>query len=180
MLPPAPSPAAALSEAERLNEVIRLFEGLFAVSHRLRVRGGGNEPFYRAPTPDREGEIQFRGDYLSSCLHEIAHWLVAGEARREKDDFGYWYVPDGRNAEEQKAFFASEIKPQAMESALADACGASFRLSVDNLADGAGHADDVHRFGIEVAKQRESWERYGFPLRARRFLGALRAFFSNP
>lgn len=178
MLSPANHPiAAGLSEAERLNEVIRVFEALFADSHRVRVQGGCSEPFYRAPTPDREGEIQYRGDYLSSCLHEIAHWLVAGEVRREKDDFGYWYVPDGRNALEQLAFFASEIKPQAMESALAEACGATFRLSVDNLADGAEKTEELQQFGLAVARQRESWERGGFPQRAQRLLAALRETF---
>ncbi len=171
--------ATVLNEAERLKEVIHLFEALFAETHRVRLRGGFSEPFYRAPTLDREGEIQFRGDYLSSCLHEIAHWLVAGEVRRNQDDFGYGYVPDGRNAQEQKIFFASEIKPQAMESALAKASGTHFRLSVDNLADGAENAEEVQEFGMAVTKQRENWEQNGFPLRAQRLLSALRSAFQS-
>ncbi len=43
-----------------------------------------------------------RTDFFASALHEISHWCVAGKARREQVDFGYWYCPDGRDAMTQK------------------------------------------------------------------------------
>ncbi len=77
--------------------------------------------------------ILFAHGYYSSALHEIAHWLVAGEARRKLEDFGYWYEPDGRSAERQREFESAEIKPQAIEWVLATAAGFRYFASADNL-----------------------------------------------
>jgi elongation factor P hydroxylase len=169
----APIEARPMPEAERLAAVCARFHRLFAERFQVRVTGGFHEPFYRAPTPFAKGEIQYRHDYLNSCLHEIAHWLVAGPERRQRDDFGYWYAPDGRNAEQQAEFFRNEVKPQAMECALAEACGAEFRISVDNLSGDAQGGHDLQLFANRVACQKAIWEKSGFPARAQELLEAL-------
>ncbi len=161
-------------ESEILREVCDTFHRLFLAEHRVILSGGHPEPFYRAPTEESPGEIQFRSDYLNSCLHEIAHWLVAGPERRKLDDFGYWYAPDGRNAIEQAAFFRSEVKPQAIEWALAEACGVKFSLSVDNLNAAAVNPEDLEAFDSAVRHQKKMWETQGFPKRTRDLLAALR------
>jgi len=114
--------------------LVALFADTFAETHRTRLVAGGDEPFYR-PADDDEGwhEILFRHDYFQSALHEIAHWCVAGDARRRLPDYGYWYDPDGRSGARQAAFERVEARPQAVEWVLTAACGKPFRISIDNL-----------------------------------------------
>lgn len=92
------------------------------------------EPYYR---PARQSEslhqIEFAHGYFNSALHELAHWCIAGEKRRTLPDYGYWYAPDGRNAEQQAQFETVEVKPQAIEWHFALACQRGFRVSIDNL-----------------------------------------------
>jgi len=166
-------------ETAVLTRVAEIFEGLFSARHRVKLAGGFDEPYYLAPRRESWGEIRFRNDYLSSCLHEIGHWLVAGADRRRMDDYGYWYEPDGRDAEQQKRFYRAEIKPQAMEWALSDLCGIPFRLSRDNLGQGDDAADgDYAAFAAAVLKQKREWMERGFPARAGSFLRALEALHS--
>ena len=153
----------------RVEKVVECFERVFAEGH-VRLSGGHPEPFYRAPRDGRPAEIRFTRDYLSSCLHEIAHWCVAGEARRRQDDYGYWYSPDGRDAQAQAAFFQAETRPQALEWIFSQACGASFRISCDNLG---GKVQGVESFTREVAARLAIYLEGGLPVRARRFLAAL-------
>ncbi len=162
-------------------QVLRAVEALFLAEFGnegdgLRLSGGHEEPFYRASRgPGHPAEIHYREDFLNSCLHEIAHWLVAGSARRRQDDFGYAYVPDGRSPEEQREFYRQEIKPQALEWELAETCGLTFRPSADNLN---GFADptpeELAGFSQALADQRARWRADGFPPRADRFLQSLR------
>lgn len=63
----------------------------------------------------------------------ISHWCVAGKARREQVDFGYWYCPDGRDAMTQSQFEDVEVKPQAFEWLFCVAAGFPFNVSCDNL-----------------------------------------------
>jgi elongation factor P hydroxylase len=169
-----------MDDYERQSRVIAVFHQLFHASHRVHVQGGFDEPFYRAPRDGAEGEIQYRHDYLNSCLHEIAHWLLAGEGRLAQDDFGYWYAPDGRNAEEQAAFYRAEVKPQALEWSLADLCGAPFRISADNIAgQSLAGGQALETFTAQVADQKEKWRRNGYPERAARFLEALKQAFCD-
>lgn len=116
------------------NQLIRLFADTFAERYRTRLVAGGDEPLYR-PAVQEGGwhEIIFRHDYFQSALHEIAHWCVAGDARRTQLDYGYWYNPDGRSGAQQAEFEAVEARPQAVEWVLTAACGKPFRVSVDNL-----------------------------------------------
>lgn len=117
-----------------VNDLIDIFAREFAASHRTRLVAGGDEPLYRpAVAPDGWHEIVFRHDYFQSALHEIAHWCVAGAARRQQLDYGYWYDPDGRTRAQQAGFEQVEARPQAVEWVLTAACGRRFAVSLDNL-----------------------------------------------
>jgi len=133
--------------------------------------GGGEEPVYLPGTP---AKIIFTHDYFSSALHEVAHWCIAGKARREQVDYGYWYVPDGRTYEQQMAFEQVEIKPQAVEWVFNRACGYQFRLSADNLDALIGASE---AFKIDVLRQAQEYCEKGLPKRAQRFASALAQHF---
>jgi elongation factor P hydroxylase len=164
---------------EKLSRVVDLFHRLFGPAESgsrpgVRLVGGFSEPFYRAPTADAPAEIRFTRDYLNSCFHEIAHWCIAGEARRRSDDYGYWYSPDGRNGEEQRAFFRAEAGPQALEWAFAVASGAEFRMSCDNLA---GEVRGEAEFAAALRGQLQGYLKEGFPPRGEKFLAGLMKLF---
>ena len=95
-------------------DLINIFQNCFAVEYNTRLLKGDNEPIY---LPAEEGRAHhtlfFAHGFFSSALHECAHWLIAGEERRKQVDFGYWYVPDGRNTKQQALFQQVEVKPQA-------------------------------------------------------------------
>ncbi|WP_417667272.1 elongation factor P hydroxylase, partial [Pseudidiomarina sp.] len=46
--------------------------------------------------------------YVVMRLLEMSHWCIAGEKRRQLEDYGYWYLPDGRDAQQQHAFEQAE------------------------------------------------------------------------
>ncbi len=120
-------------------DIERIFNAVFAERWNTVLLGGAAEPFYRpADADDARHRIFYRENFVSSSLHEVAHWMVAGDARRLLPDWGYWYAPDGRNAEQQRAFEQMEVKPQALEWLLHAACGLRFRVSLDNLSEAAG------------------------------------------
>ena len=135
-------------------DLIRIFNQCFEDTYQTQLVKGGDEPLYVPKSPDYPyHRIFFARGYFSSGLHEIAHWLIAGQARREQADYGYWYIPDGRSESEQKAFEKVEIKPQALEWILADACAYPYQVSIDNLN---GPPIDVSAFreGIFTEKQK--------------------------
>jgi elongation factor P hydroxylase len=103
----------------------------------------------------------------------VAHWCIAGDARRQQVDFGYWYAPQGRGPEQQRAFEAVEVKPQALEWYLSLACGYRFRVSVDNLDAATGQLPDTKQFRARLVEQALSWQRSGLPSRAQSFYLAL-------
>jgi len=122
---------AALSS----DAIIRIFNRTFFASHHTKLVAGGDEPLYLPASAECPyHRIIFAHGYFSSALHEIAHWLVAGEQRRLKVDYGYWYEPDGRNELQQAEFEKVEVLPQAIEWALSVSCGANFDVSSDNLS----------------------------------------------
>ncbi len=152
-----------------LDRVLAAFRRVFP-EETVRLQGGFAEPFYAAASVQGGPEIRFTRDYVNSCLHEVAHWCIAGKARRLRDDYGYWYNPDGRNAEAQEEFFRFESGPQALEWAFALACGACFRMSCDNLG---GEVRGESEFAAALAVKMEKYLRAGFPPRGRKFLEAL-------
>lgn len=156
----------------QVHRLIQIFNQLFADTERTLLVSGGSEPYYHPPTGDALGSIVFRDDYVSSALHEIAHWCIAGHKRRQLADFGYWYEPDGRTPAQQAVFEQVEIKPQALEWALSLAAGVRFNFSADNLSSGAT---------ISPAFQREVWLQcvhyleHGLPARAQVLFDSLHA-----
>ncbi len=115
-------------------QLSRCFYQAFYSDYHTCLLGGGQEPEYR-PAADEGGDHQiiFTRDYCASALHEVAHWCVAGAARRLLPDYGYWYAPDGRTRAQQAEFEHLEAKPQALEWLFSRACGLTFHPSADNL-----------------------------------------------
>ena len=120
--------------------------------------------------------IYYTRDYFASALHEVAHWCVAGAVRRQQEDYGYWYAPDGRSQEQQLVFEQVEIKPQALEWLFSAACGFRFRVSADNLALSGGPSAE---FKQHISQQVHRYLSAGIPARAARFCNALAAFYGG-
>jgi elongation factor P hydroxylase len=148
-----------------------LFDGLFLPGENTRLLSGGEEPVYLpADQLSPHHRVVFRHDYVSSALHEVAHWCIAGPARRLLPDYGYWYSPDGRSAEHQIAFERLEARPQALEWIFSRACGLPFRPSIDNLN---GTPADAAAFAEAIAREAQQRCVQGLPHRAARFRAAL-------
>ena len=158
----------------------RVFDRCFLADYRTCLRGGALEPLYQPSTQDDQPNVLwYREDFFASALHEVAHWCIAGDDRRQQVDFGYWYAPDGRDAAQQAAFEAVERKPQALEWYFSLACGYRFRLSADNLGAGEGELPDNSVFRSAVCAQALRWRRDGLPTRAQHFFAALCAEFRS-
>ncbi len=153
--------------------IIESFNRSFRVKWNTILVGGFEEPYYQPSHGDCPAEIRFTRDYARSALHEVAHWCISGENRRELPDYGYWYRPDGRNLMEQSEFFKVEVKPQALEMAFSERCGISFQVSCDNLH--GENSGDEREFERQVRAQLESFRQQGFPERAHIFIEALSA-----
>ncbi len=119
-------------EHKATEALITLFNRLFADQQVQLVRGE-HEPEYFPADNDNPARIEFAHGFFASALHEISHWCIAGKARRQLSDFGYWYAADGRNEAQQRAFERVEIKPQALECLFTLACNRPFQVSQDNL-----------------------------------------------
>ena len=146
----------------------RIFEDCFRDEYKTVLVGGGDEPLY-VPSGSPESaphRIVYREDYLASALHEVAHWCLAGAQRRQLEDYGYWYAPEGRGEEKQVAFEAAEARPQALEWILSETCGIEFNLSADNLDAGVGPS---MRFEHSVATEKIRFLELGLPRRAERY-----------
>ena len=147
-----------------------LFARLFRDRHHTVLVGGADEPLYLPARGSAPAEVRYRDDFVASALHEVAHWCIAGAARRAEADYGYWYAPDGRGADAQHEFERVEIRPQAIESIFARSCGLPFRVSLDNP--GRDELDPAP-FEARVAAEAQRLERSGLPPRAARFRDAL-------
>ncbi|WP_110708663.1 elongation factor P hydroxylase [Salinicola sp. CR57] len=154
-----------------IEDLIALFDGIFADSHHTRLMRGEDEPIYLPADACHEyHRIVFAHGFFASALHEISHWCIAGEARRQLEDYGYWYEPDGRDAERQADFERVETAPQALESLLSAACGKPFEVSVDNLD---GVEVDREAFSAKVAARVARYRSEGIPRRAQALIDAL-------
>lgn len=157
-------------------DLIRIFHDCFADMYNTRLIKGEDEPIYlpmNSETPYHS--IVFAHGFFSSALHECAHWLIAGKARRKLIDYGYWYAPDGRTAEEQLLFQQVEVKPQALEWILSDAARHPFQFSIDNLN---GCEADTEAFKTQVRAQVAHYRQQGLWRRAQKLRMALEAFYS--
>jgi elongation factor P hydroxylase len=156
----------------RPEDLITLFNTLFSDSLKTELVCGGDEPEYLpAGMSGPCAQVIFAHGYFASALHEISHWCIAGEQRRKLRDYGYWYCPDGRSPEQQRAFEQVEVKPQALEWLFTVACERRFHISVDNL-EGGGAIDEAG-FRRRVYEQACYYLDHGLPPRAEQFLDAL-------
>ncbi len=167
------------SEYQSCEQLIAVFEEVFYTDYQTRLVRGGDEPIYLpASLTGTTNQIVFARGFFSSGLHEIAHWCVAGAERRLLEDFGYWYVPDGRNEAQQRAFEKVEVYPQAYEQCFALAVGRPFNISADNLngKPGATHAFEmeVHRLTLALLFDAK------LTGRAKQFFDALCVAWQNP
>jgi elongation factor P hydroxylase len=158
-------------------DLIQLFNKTFSQTHNTRLIKGGDEPIYIPENSECDyNQVIFARGYYASAFHEIAHWCHAGAKRRLLEDYGYWYVPDGRNEQQQAKFEQVEIIPQAIEWAFNVAVEKEFHVSSDNLN---GFQADTQGFKNKVFQQVEVFLEQGFPTRANQFIEALAQFYNT-
>ncbi len=151
--------------------LITLFQHTFLNSDNTQLVRGEDEPLYLpADATQPHHRIIFAHGFFASALHEVAHWCVAGQKRRLLEDYGYWYQPDGRSAEQQAEFERVEIKPQALEWIFSQSAGVQFHFSADNLSGGSGISEP---FKQAVLSQISDYLTHGLPKRAARWSEAL-------
>lgn len=162
----------------QIDDLITLFDNTFYQSHNTRLVKGNDEPIYLPADEQCDyHRIVFAHGFYASALHEIAHWLVAGKARRQQEDYGYWYCPDGRNSAQQQAFEQAELKPQAIEWLLSRAANKPFSVSVDNLN---GEQSCRFTFQTRVYKTLTELLTQGLNPRTCTFLQVLCQFYRQP
>ena len=161
----------------RYQDLINIFDRTFSAYNTRLVKGKGDPIYLPADEFTDYHRIEFAHGFYSSALHEIAHWCIAGAERRLKEDYGYWYCPDGRDAKQQADFEKVEIKPQAVEWCLSVACGLSFKVSTDNLN---GAPVDRFAFQDKVYEQVQQYLCNGLPKRAQQLVTALQTFYQTP
>jgi len=129
---------------------------------------------------ERVSMLCYRSSFFASALHEVAHWCIAGESRRKQSDFGYWYVPECRDARQQNDFQRVEVRPQALELLFSIACDYPFRASYDNpdLDNGSfGTAKIQQEFTRQILKAGYAYVDEEIPARASHFMMALGEFY---
>ena len=156
--------------------LVKLFNELFSQSENTVLQFGADEPFYQAATINEKAVVFAREDYFSSALHEISHWCIAGKERRQLDDFGYWYEPEGRTLEQQQIFEQVEVKPQAVEWLLSLACNHQFHFLADNLSQNIGASN---QFMESVTNQAHDYLQNELPVRAQLLFNRLNQYFRN-
>ncbi len=158
-------------------DLITIFNDCFASTYNTRLIKGDDEPIYLPAEGERYyNALFFAHGFFSSALHECSHWLIAGKERRKLVDFGYWYMPDGRNAEQQALFQQVEVKPQSMEWILSKATGHKFRVSIDNLN---GEETEADTFKNAIYTQVGHYCQHGLSERAHQFRLALCSFYKQ-
>jgi len=167
-----------LTPEPNCQDLIRIFNDLFLDELNTTLVLGDDEPIY-LPANDEHPHhrIVFAHGFFASAMHEIAHWCVAGPERRKLEDFGYWYKPDGRTAEEQAEFEQVEVRPQAYEWLLSKAAGHKFHFSADNLSSDIGASDS---FKQNVLSQVQWFLDNGIPERPAKLIDALCSFYGTP
>jgi len=119
-----------MNSTHNYEQLIEIFDGCFADDFNTRLIKGDDEPIYLpADAEVPYNRIVFAHGFYASGLHEISHWCIAGKARREQVDFGYWYCPDGRDAATQGQFEDVEVKPRRSTG-----CSAWRRVTRSTLA----------------------------------------------
>ena len=159
----------------QVDDLIYIFNDCFETTYNTRLMKGEHEPLYLpAHAHQPYHAIFFAHGFFSSALHECAHWLIAGAARRKQVDYGYWYAPDGRTVAQQQLFQRVEVKPQALEWILSDAALYPFHCSVDNLS---GAEADTEAFKAAVYQHMLVYKQQQLWARAEQFRAALHCFY---
>ena len=159
------------------DDLILIFNQCFEQEYQTRLEKSPDEPLYLPKSQDNPyHKILFAHGFFSSALHEISHWMIAGPQRRLEVDYGYWYEPDGRSLAQQRLFEQVEVKPQALEWILSEACRYRFQFSLDNLN---GEIGDTSAFRAAVAEQARLYCKQGLPKRAHQFRLALCHFYGT-
>lgn len=157
--------------------LIDLFNRLFIPAYNTELVAGDDEPIYLpADAEHAHHRVIFAHGFYASALHEISHWCVAGPERRLLEDFGYWYKPDGRSAEEQAEFERVEVQPQAYEWIFNQAAGRRFHFSADNLSAGLGASE---QFKQNVLNRVHQLLAEGLPPRVQMLVDALRQHYGT-
>ncbi len=148
--------------------VVFIFDRLFHARYKTHLISGAEEPYYLFD-PEGYSKIYFRSNYISSALHEVAHWCIAGAKRRRENDYGYFYISD-RSREQQLHFQRFERKAQALEWVFSVAARVPFEVSIDNF----NHNDRIP-FAKEVRVSAMALLAKGLTVRALAFANALSA-----
>ncbi|QUM88360.1 elongation factor P hydroxylase [Moritella sp. 36] len=172
-----------LHNKHHYQDLIRIFNHTFSSEFNTQLVKGDDEPIYMPMNTNFEQYVScdhhriiFAHGFFSSGMHEISHWLVAGLARHQLVDFGYWYIADGRNAQQQAEFEKVEIVPQAIEWIICVAAGAKYRVSVDNVSD---IVIDRLAFQHKIHKQVQIYLEKGLSTRTQALVSALKAFYKT-
>ncbi|MFT6422331.1 MAG: elongation factor P hydroxylase [Thalassolituus sp.] len=165
----------------KVEDLIVLFEDAFLASENTRLVAGGCDPEYLPASKNTPyHQVIFAHGFYASALHEISHWCIAGAERRLLPDYGYWYEPDGRSAERQREFEQVEVKPQAIEWILSEACGRRFYISTDNLDGDPAEVEAGRRqFSAAVVVQANKYIESGLPKRAEILKQALLDYYQR-
>ena len=159
-------------------DLVKLFNQCFVKDWNTQLIQGAEEPIYLpANEPISYNRVVFTRNYFSSALHEIAHWCIAGSERRRQQDYGYWYIPDGRSSQQQRKFERVESRPQALEWIFAKACNSVFKVSLDNLRSPQNSAIAFKQF---VVRDAQGYSRSGLPERAALFYSTLADYYGGP
>ncbi len=153
-------------------DVVDVFARCFWESHATQLIGGAAEPLYQPAQRAGEPHLLFyRENFAASALHETAHWCVAGSTRRTQVDFGYVYNEPPRSARAQAAFFAAELKVQALEQVFCEAGGLVFVPSADQIGVNLNEfRQQLETYDSEV----RGWMQNSCDRRAQQFEQALR------
>lgn len=154
----------------------RTFAQCFAQNYQTQLVGGALEPLYQPASSGQPARLLYREDFPASALHEVAHWCVAGKARRKLEDFGYPYIPEPRSPDQQATFFALELRTQSLEKQFAHAAGLDFSPSADNLqADLDGFGRDIDAYEPQLL----DWLASPAGARAQLFINGLKETFAK-
>ena len=170
-------------QQHQYQDLIRIFNQTFSAEFNTQLVKGDDEPIYMPANTNFEQYVScdyhriiFAHGFFASGMHEISHWLVAGLARHQLVDFGYWYIADGRNAQQQAEFEKVEIVPQAIEWIICVAAGFQFKVSADNLSD---IVIDRLAFQHKIHMQVQRYLENGLSTRTQTLVNALQAFYKT-
>jgi elongation factor P hydroxylase len=149
------------------DEIVHRFAATAGQRYHAVLEGGAEEPLYLPPRDGHPARILYTRDYAQSALHELAHWCIAGAARRALVDYGYWYQPPPRAREERARFLAVEARVQGLELLFARVARVRFHVSLDDPGSDPGDLD------LAVHTAAQAWLQRGFSARTAAVFAAL-------